>query len=102
MTVRRAPLFLRGMRQAGYELGRNLALERHGAMGRLDRLPALAQELIAAKVDVIVTNGFPSAVLAKATGCPTVAAAGIGDPVATGLVESLARPGGNITGISDV
>jgi putative ABC transport system substrate-binding protein len=51
--------FLRGMRQAGYELGRNLALERRGAMGRLDRLPALLQELIAAKVDVIVTNGFP-------------------------------------------
>jgi putative tryptophan/tyrosine transport system substrate-binding protein len=94
--------FLRGMRQAGYELGRNLALERRGAMGRLDRLPALVQELITAKVDVIVTNGFPSAVLAKATGYPTVAAAGVGDPVATGLVESLARPGGNITGISDV
>jgi hypothetical protein len=94
--------FLGGMKHAGYVLGQNLTLERRGAMGRLDRLPALAQELIAAKVDVIVTNGFPSAVAAKATGYPTVAAAGAGDPVATGLVESLARPGGTVTGISDV
>jgi putative tryptophan/tyrosine transport system substrate-binding protein len=94
--------FLSGLRQAGYVLGQNLAIEARGAMGRLDRLPALAQELIAAKVDVIVTNGFPSAAAAKATGHPTVAAAGVGDPVATGLVESLARPGGTVTGISDV
>jgi putative tryptophan/tyrosine transport system substrate-binding protein len=94
--------FLGRMAQAGYVLGQNLVIERRGAMGHLDRLPALAQELIAAKVDVIVTNGFPSAVAAKASGHPTVAAAGVGDPVATGLVESLARPGGNVTGISDV
>jgi len=94
--------FLRGMAQAGYVLGQNLALERRGAMGRVERMPALAQELIAAKVDVIVTNGYPTALAAIATGHPTVAAAGIGDPVAAGLVESLAHPGGNITGISDV
>jgi len=50
---------------------------------------------------VIITIGFPPAVAAKATGVPTVAAAGVGDPVATGLVESLARPGGTVTGISD-
>jgi putative tryptophan/tyrosine transport system substrate-binding protein len=93
--------FIGGLRQAGYVLGQNLAIESRGAMGRLDRLPALAQELIAAKVDVLVTNGFPSALAAKATGHPTVAAAGAGDPVATGLVASLARPGGNVTGISD-
>jgi putative tryptophan/tyrosine transport system substrate-binding protein len=94
--------FLGGLRQAGYVLGQNLAVEARGAMGRLDRLLALMQELIAAKVDVIVTNGFPSAAAAKTTGYPTVAAIGVGDPVATGLVESLARPGGNVTGISDV
>jgi putative tryptophan/tyrosine transport system substrate-binding protein len=94
--------FLRGMVQRGYVLGQNLVIERRGAMGQLDRLPALVQELIASKVDVIVTNGYPSAIAAKATGHPTVAAIGVGDPVATGLVESLARPGGNITGISDV
>jgi putative tryptophan/tyrosine transport system substrate-binding protein len=94
--------FLRGMAQAGYVLGQNLAIERRGAMGRVDRLPALVQELIAAKVDVLVINGFPTAVAAKASGHPTVAAAGIGDPVATGLVQSMAKPGGNITGIADV
>jgi putative ABC transport system substrate-binding protein len=94
--------FLRRMSEAGYVLGQNLAIERRGAMGRIDQLPALIKELIAANVDVLVINGFPTAVAAKASGHPTVAAAGIGDPVATGLVESMARPGGNITGIADV
>jgi putative ABC transport system substrate-binding protein len=94
--------FLRGMAQAGYVLGQNLAIERRGAMGRIGEMPALARDLIAAKVDVIVTNGYPTAVAAKATGHPTVAAVGVGDPVATGLVETLAHPGGNVTGISDV
>lgn len=94
--------FLRGMSHAGYVPGQNLVIERRGAMGRVDRLPALVRELIAANVDVLVINGYPTAVAAKATGHPTVAAAGVGDPVATGLVESLARPGGNMTGIADV
>ena len=93
--------FLRGMSQAGYVLGQNLAIERRGAMGRIERLPMLAQELVAAKVEVIVINGYPTAVAAKATGHPTVVAAGVGDAVATGLVASLARPGGNITGITE-
>lgn len=60
------------------------------------------EELKAAKVDVIVILGYPTAVAAKAAGIPTVVAFGIGDPVATGLVVNLARPEGNITGISDV
>ena len=64
-------------------------------------MPLLAQELVDAKVDVIVTTGFPPAIAAKATGVSTVAASGVGDPVATGLIESLARPGTNVTGISD-
>jgi ABC-type nitrate/sulfonate/bicarbonate transport system substrate-binding protein len=58
--------------------------------------------LKAAKVDVIVVFGYPTAVAAKAAGIPTVVVFGIGDPVATGLVVNLARPEGNITGISDV
>jgi putative tryptophan/tyrosine transport system substrate-binding protein len=94
--------FVRGMRQAGYVLGQNLAIERRGAMGRIEQLPALAHELIAAGADVLVVNGFRTALAAKATGHPTVVAAGIGDAVVTGLVESLARPGGNITGISEI
>jgi putative ABC transport system substrate-binding protein len=85
----------------GYVVGRNLAIEQRAAVGRTHDLPRLAQELAAAKVDVIVTNGFPPAAAAKATGLPTVTAAGVGDPVATGLIESLARPGTNVTGISD-
>jgi putative ABC transport system substrate-binding protein len=93
--------FIKAMEQAGYVLGRNLAIERRGALGQIDRLPSLVQELIAAKVDVLVTNGFPTAVAAKASGHPTVAAAGTGDAVLTGLVDSFARPGGNITGISE-
>jgi putative ABC transport system substrate-binding protein len=90
-----------GLAEHGYVAGRNLTVEQRAAFGRNHDLPALAQELVAAKVDVIVTNGFPPAVAAKATGLPTVAASGVGDPVATGLIESLARPGTNLTGISD-
>src|SRR5215218_3157401 len=93
--------FLKGMAGRGFRLGQNLSVERRGAQGRNSELPRLAQELVAAKVDVIITIGFPPVVAAKSTGIPTVAAAGVGDPVATGLVESLARPGGSVTGISD-
>jgi putative tryptophan/tyrosine transport system substrate-binding protein len=92
---------IRGLSQHGYELGRNLALERRGAEGHIDRLPRLVNELVANKVDVIVTFGYPPAVAAKqGTILPVVVVAV--DPVGTGLVESLARPGGNLTGISDV
>ena len=89
------------MAEHGYQAGQNLSIERRGAIGRTADLPRLAQELVAARVEVIVTIGYPPAVAAKATGIPTVAASGVGDPVATGLVESLARPGGTVTGISD-
>jgi putative ABC transport system substrate-binding protein len=68
----------------------------------MEALPRLAEELAAAGSDVLVTNGYPTVLAAKATGLPVVAAAGIGDPIATGLVESLARPGGNVTGVSDI
>jgi putative ABC transport system substrate-binding protein len=71
-------------------------------MGRPEQLQPLARELVAAKVDVIVTWGYPAALVASESGVPTVAASGLGDPVATGLVKSLAQPGGNLTGISDI
>jgi putative ABC transport system substrate-binding protein len=97
----RGAALVRALEGHGYKLGQNLVFESRGAMGRLDRLPSLAQELAAAKVDVLVTVGFPTLVAAKNSGLATVAASGAGDPVATGVIESLARPGGNVTGISD-
>ena len=96
-----APL-IRGLDKFGYVLGRNLVFERRGAEGKLDRLPQLAQELVESKIDVAVVTGFPAALAVRqASGVPAVAFAA-GDPVATGLVQSMARPGGNMTGVSDV
>ena len=93
--------FIRGLSRRGYELGRNLAFERRGAEEHIDRLGRLVDELMASKVDVIVTFGYPAAAAAKQeTELPVVAFAV--DPVRTGLAESLTRPGGNLTGISDV
>ena len=96
-----APL-IRGLAQYGYVLGRNLALERRGADLHMDRLPRLVAELAANAVDVIVTIGYPPAVAAKQGTTLPVVVYGGGDPVATKLVASLARPGGHLTGISDV
>lgn len=93
---------LRGLAGYGYEPGRNLELESRGAEHHLDRLPKLVAELVASKVDVIVAVGYPCALAAKQSTTLPVVAAAVGDPVKTGLVNSLARPGGNITGISDV
>jgi putative ABC transport system substrate-binding protein len=96
-----APL-IRGLAHRGYALDRNLAFERRAAEGRVDRLPQLTAELVASKVDVIVTFGYPATLVAKQASALPVVAFGAGDPVGTGLVDSLARPGGNLTGISDV
>ena len=96
-----APL-IRGLAQHGYALGRNLAFERRGSSAQTDRLPILFDELAASRVDVIITFGYPAALVAKQKGAFPTVASGAGDPVSTGLVDSLARPGGNITGISDV
>jgi putative ABC transport system substrate-binding protein len=88
--------------QHGFTLGQNLTVEARGAMGEVSKLPQLFAELKALNVDAIVCLGYPTALVAKGTKIPTVVAFGAGDPVATGLVSSLAHPGGNITGISDV
>jgi putative ABC transport system substrate-binding protein len=93
---------IRGLAPLGYSLGRNMEFERRGAEGDLARLPRLLDELVASKVNVVVTLGYPPALAAKQKITLPVVAFAAGDPVTTGLVESLARPGGNITGISDV
>ena len=88
-----------GLRDLGYYEGKNLIIEYRPAEGRYDRLPALTAELVRLKVDLLVTNGTPGARAAKqATMTIPVVVAIIGDAVAAGIVASLARPGGNITG----
>jgi ABC-type uncharacterized transport system substrate-binding protein len=93
--------FLQGLRDLGYVEGRNLVIEYRFAEGKLDRFPALAAELVALKVEVIVAPPRPAAEAAKqATKTIPIVFAGVGDPVGDGLVASLARPGGNVTGLS--
>ena len=89
-----------GLRELGYVEGRDIAFEFRSAEGRLDRLPELAAELVRLKVDVIVALYVPCALAAKQAtrDIPIVILAG--DPVETGIVPGLARPGGNITGVS--
>jgi putative ABC transport system substrate-binding protein len=94
-------VLIAGLAQHGFTLGQNLAYEARGAAGKVGQTPNLMQELKAANVDVVVTVSYPAAAAAKASGVATVIASGSGDPVATGLVASLARPGGNVTGIAD-
>jgi len=88
--------------QHGYALDRNLTFERRGAEGHVDRLPQLVTELVASKVDVIVAFGYLPARAAKEGTTLPVVVVNAGDPISTGLVDSLARPTGNLTGISDV
>ena len=94
--------FLQGLRELGYVEGRNVLIEYRDAEGKVERLPALAAELVALKVDVIVTGGgTPTALAAKqATRTLPIVFASAPDPVENGLVTSLARPGGNVTGLS--
>jgi putative ABC transport system substrate-binding protein len=94
--------FLGGLRDLGYIEGRNLQLEYRDAQGELERFPALAAELVALKVDVIVAAGGTLGPLAakKATATIPIVFPAVGDPVSDGLVTSLARPGGNVTGLS--
>jgi putative ABC transport system substrate-binding protein len=94
-------ILITGLAQRGYSLGQNLVYEARGAAGKVAQMPNLMQEVKAANVDAVVTVSYPAAAAAKASGVATVIASGSGDPVKTGLVASLARPGGNVTGISD-
>ena len=89
-----------GLRDLGYVEGKNLVIEWRWAEGKYARLPELAAELVRLKVDVIVTSGTPAARAAKeaSAAVPVVAAEIGGDPVAEGIIASLARPGGNVTG----
>jgi putative ABC transport system substrate-binding protein len=96
--------FLQGLREHGYVEGQNIVIEYRFSADRNDRLPELAAELIALKVDLIVASGSPASFAAKeATDkIPIIMPSLNADPVATGLVASLARPGGNITGITEM
>jgi putative ABC transport system substrate-binding protein len=90
-----------GLRDLGYLENKNLALEFRWAEGKYDRLPALAEELIRAKVDLLVTAGTPCTIAAGyATSTIPIVMVGVGDPIASGIVKSLARPAGNITGLA--
>jgi hypothetical protein len=95
-------VFRQGLRDLGYVEGRNVVIEYRYGEGKFERFPALASELVALKVDVIVASAGTSAALAaqQATRTILIVFIGAGDPVTSGLVTSLARPGGNLTGLS--
>jgi putative ABC transport system substrate-binding protein len=93
--------FRLGLRDLGWVEGKNISIEYRYAEGRNDRLPDLAADLVRLKVDIIVTSFTTDTLVAKnATKAIPIVIAAVSDPVASGLVESLARPGGNITGLS--
>jgi ABC-type uncharacterized transport system substrate-binding protein len=93
--------FWERLRELGWAKGQNLVIEERWAGGRIDRLPALMAEVVALKVDVLVTWSTPGAVAAKnATSTIPIVVATMGDPVGSGVAASLARPGGNVTGLS--
>ncbi len=95
--------FRDGLRNLGYEEGRNILIEYRWAEGKYERFPTLIAELIALNVDVIVTAGTPASLaVKKATSSIPLVMVAVGEPVATGLVASLARPGGNITGVTSI
>ena len=90
-----------GLRDAGYVEGRDVILDWRSANGRYDRIAALAAELVKQKVDVIVVDSTPAALAAKhSTSVIPIVMVTVGDPIGSGLVASLAQPGGNITGLS--
>src|SRR5262245_21278314 len=99
----RIEAFQQGLRDLGYVEGKTIVIEYRSAEGNPDRLPALAAELVLLKVDVIVTSGPTVTRAAKeATHTIPIVMAFDNDPVGSGVVASLARPGGNITGLSNV
>ena len=95
--------FLQGLRDLGYVDGKNIIIEYRWAAGKADRLPALAEELVRLKVDLIAARTTPAVQAAKnATTSIPIVILSSADPVRTGFVASLARPGGNITGMSSI
>jgi putative ABC transport system substrate-binding protein len=95
--------FLEAMRALGYVEGQHLVMEYRAAAGQYERLPDLAAELVRLKVDVLLVVTPPAALAAKqATTTIPIVMLGVGDPVKNGLVASLARPGGNITGLASL
>ena len=97
------PPVVNAFAKRGYVADQNILFERRAGQGKVDRLPGFIDEFVASHVDVILTAGYPAALAAKerADGIPIVVTQS-GDPVATGLVASLAHPGGNITGVSEI
>jgi putative ABC transport system substrate-binding protein len=99
--VRPVEAFRQGLRGFGYSEGKNITIEYRWAEGKYERLRALAAELVRLRCDIIITQGTPAALVAKqATTTIPVVMAIVGDPVESGIVESLGRPGGNVTGSS--
>ncbi len=95
--------FSQGLRDLGYVEGRNVVIEYRDAQGKLEPLSSLAAELVALKVDIIVASSTAAALAAKeVTSVVPIVFATVPDPVASGLVASLARPGGNVTGLSNL
>ena len=92
--------FQQGLRNLGYIEGKNIVIEYRYAEGKTDRLPELAAELVSLRVDLIVTSGPALWAAKNATKTIPIVFTGVQDPVATGVVDSLAKPGGNVTGLS--
>jgi ABC-type uncharacterized transport system substrate-binding protein len=96
-------LFRRSLRELGYTEGKNIIYETRSAEGNLDRFPALAEELVRLRVDVLLTTSPDETAAARnVTNSIPIVFLSQGDPVASGIVNSLARPGGNITGVTTV
>ena len=95
-------IVVKALAERGYAIGQNLTWDARGSMGDVAKIPVMLDELKARGVDAIIVIGYRTALAAKPTGIPTIGANGIGDPVETKLIDSLAHPGANITGISDV
>jgi putative ABC transport system substrate-binding protein len=99
----RLDAFRQGLRELGYVEGKDLIMEYRYAEGRVERLPALAEELVRLKVEIIVTDtAAPARAAKKVTSTIPIVVVGAGNPVQGGLVASLARPGGNVTGLTNL
>jgi ABC-type uncharacterized transport system substrate-binding protein len=96
-------MLLQGLRELGYVVGQNIAIDYRSADGKRDRLPELAAELVRLKVDIIVADGAPPSLEAKkATGTIPIVMMSSTDPVGLGLIGSFSRPGGNVTGLTSI